>query len=178
MRGLLRLAIPALLASSPAFGQQDQLPGTVRRTLTARYPGWRFAELDPHLAHELAAGQSPAWVQADFDGDGRQDYAVQLIAPSAARDSAQQVVALITRGGRLEPIVLLSGGLRNGIYLGREARGTMVIDLQQYDDDSDPGPTNGGVVLKNDGVTIYYGQEAASTCFYKPPEFRCVVSGD
>src|SRR6478672_11552305 len=105
MPGVFRLAVPALLMSGVA-GAQSPLPVAVQQVLEARYPGWRFAELDPHLAHDLARGLSAAWVTADFDGDGRRDYAVQLVAPSAPPESAQQVIGLLARSGH-EPIIIM-----------------------------------------------------------------------
>ncbi len=178
MRQVLKFAVPVLVVCRLAAEPQDALPVAARQALEARYPRWHFAELAPHLARELGRGQSPAWVAADFDGDGRRDYAVQLVAPSARPDSTQQVVALFARRGRFEPVVIMAGGLHTGVYLGREPTGGMVVDLEQYDERYEPSATNGGFVLKHDGLTVYYGQEAASTCYYVPPGFRCVVSGD
>jgi hypothetical protein len=176
MRRVLTLAVAGLLAI--AAKAQDGFPVAARQVLEARYPGWRFAVLAPPLANELARGQSPAWVAADFDGDVRRDYAVQLVAPSAPPDSAQQVVALLARRGRYEPILIMAAGINTGVYLGREPKGGTVVDLEQYDDRHEPSATNGGFVLKHDGLTVYYAQVAASTCYYVPPGFRCVVSGD
>jgi hypothetical protein len=176
MRRVLTLAVPALLVI--AAKAQNELPVAARQVLEARYPGWRFAELAPDLANELARGQSPAWVAADFDGDARRDYAVQLVAPSAPPDSAQQVVALLARRGRYEPVLIMAAGLNPGVCLGREPKGGKVVDLDKYDDRHEPSATNGGFVLKHDGLTVYYAEEAASTCYYVPPGFRCVVSGD
>jgi hypothetical protein len=176
MRRVLTLAVPALLAI--AARAQNGLPVAARQVLEARYPGWRFAELAPHLANQLARGQSPAWVAADFDGDARRDYAVQLVAPSAPPDSAQQVIALLARRGRYEPVLIMAAGISTEVYMGREPKGGMVVDLEQYDDRHEPSATNGGFVLTHDGLTVYYAEVAASTCYYVPPGFRCVVSGD
>jgi hypothetical protein len=176
MRGVFRLAVPALLMFGAAEAQ-SQLPVNVRQVLEARYPGWRFAELSPHLAHYLPRGLSAAWVAADFDGDGRRDYAVQVVAPSPPPDSAQQVLGLLAGSG-YEPVLVMASGLQTTVYLGREPKGGMVIDLEQYDDRYEPSATNGGLVLEHDGLTVYYGEVAASTCYYVRPGFKCVVSGD
>lgn len=177
MRGVFRLAVPALLTAGAAQAQ-SQLPVAAQRVLEARYPGWRFAELDPGLAHNLPRGLSAAWVAADFDGDGRWDYAVQLIARSAPADSTQQVLGLLAGPNGYEPVVITAAGLQTTVYLGREPKGSLVVDLEQYDDRHEASTTNGGFVLKHDGLTIYYGEVAASTCYYVRPGFRCVVSGD
>jgi hypothetical protein len=177
MRGVFRLAVPALLMSVVAEAQSG-LPVAVRQALEARYPGWRFAELDPHLAPDLARGQSAAWVAADFDGDGERDYAVQLIAPSAPPESTQQVIGVLAGRGGYKPVAIMATGLHTAVYLGREPKGGTVVDLAQYDDRYEPSATNGGFVLEHDGLTVYYAEEAASTCYYVRPGFRCVVSGD
>ena len=177
MRGVFRLAVPALLMSGVAEAR-SQLPVAVQQLLEARYAGWRFAELDPHLAHDLARGLSAAWVAADFDGDGRRDYAVQLVAPSAPPESTQQVIGLLAGRSGYEPVVIMAAGLQTTVYLGREPKGGMVVDLEQYDDRYQPSVTNGGFVLEHDGLTVYHGETAASTCYYVRPGFKCVVSGD
>jgi hypothetical protein len=178
MRRVLTFVIAALLVCRVSAQAQNGLPVAAHDALDAGFPGWRFAELAPRLARELAGGQSPAWVAGDFDGDRRLDYAVQLVAPSAPPDSVQQVVALLARRSRYEPVLIMAAGLHTGVYLGRAPKGGLVVDLQQYDDRYEPSATNGGFVLKHDGLTIYYAQEASSTCYYASPGFRCVISGD
>jgi len=177
MRGVFRLVVPALLMSGAAEAQ-SQLPVAVRRVLEARYPGWRFAELDPDLAHGVARGRSAAWVTGDFDGDGRRDYAVQLVAPSVPSDSAQQVVGVLAGDSGYVPVVIMAAPVQTTVYLGREPKGGMVVDLERYDDRYEPSLTNGGFILGHDGFTVYYAEAAASTCYYVRPSFRCVVSGD
>jgi hypothetical protein len=149
-----------------------------RQTLEARYPGWRFAELDPRLMRGLLREHSPGWVAADFNGDGQRDYAVQLVGPSAPADSAQQVVALLAGKAGYEIVLIMAAGRSTAVYLGREPKGEMVLDLERYDDRYEPSLTNGGFVLKHDALTVYYAEAAASTCYYVAPGFRCVVSGD
>jgi hypothetical protein len=177
MRGVFRLVVPALLISGVAKAQ-SQLPVAIKQVLDARYPAWHFAELDSHLAHHLPRGLSAAWVRADFDGDGRWDYAVQLVTPSAPPESTQQVIGLLARRTGYEPVVIRAAGLQTTVYLGREPKGGMVVDLEQYDDRYEPSVTNAGFVLEHDGLTVYYGEVAASTCYYIRPGFKCVVSGD
>ena len=178
MRRMVRLALSALLGANVAAEAQSGLPVTAQTVLEGRYPGWRFADLEPRLVHQLPAGLSAAFVVADFDGDGRRDYAVQLVAPSAPLDSAQQVVALLARRNRYEPVLIMAGGVSTTVYLGREPEGGMAVDLERYDDRYEPSTTNGGIILEHDGLTVYYAEEAASTCYYVRPRFRCVVSGD
>jgi hypothetical protein len=177
MLRVFRLAVPALLVS--AMGEaQSRLPVGAQQVLEARYPGWRFAKLEPHLARHLPPQLSAAWVVADFDGDERRDYAVQLVAPSAPPESTQQVIGLLARGSAYEPVIIMARSLQTTVYLGREPKGGTVVDLEQYDDRYEASMTNGAFVLEHDGLTVYYGEVAASTCYYVRADFRCVVSGD
>jgi hypothetical protein len=78
-------------------GGQAGLPLDARRRLDAVYQGWRFASVTPALQRSLPATVSAAWVSGDFDGDGKRDYAVQLVQPSGPADSQQWLVALLRR---------------------------------------------------------------------------------
>jgi hypothetical protein len=79
------------------LGGQGGLPDPIRRTLTQRFQGWEFPTLSPGFEASPGSGASPAWIAGDFDGDGRLDYAVQLVAPSSG-GSVQRVLAFLRRG--------------------------------------------------------------------------------
>ncbi|HEY8165347.1 MAG TPA: hypothetical protein VIF83_07310, partial [Gemmatimonadaceae bacterium] len=86
-----------LLIGCGSFSTAD---AELRRALNAAYPkGWRFATLAPFSDSEAGPGESPAWVAGDFDGDGRSDYAAQVVmfkpGHTAKWDSAQIVVAFL-----------------------------------------------------------------------------------
>jgi len=163
-----RATAGAIVAGAP------ELPAGVRAQLTAAYPGWRFARVDPRLRPELVTEpgcrRSPEWVSGDFDGDGRTDYAVQIIRPGP-RDSAQFVLAFVARRGAYQRFVLKQAGEHLGFFLRTSRPGERVLDLEKdLNGDS-------SFVLVRDAVDILSGS-TGTTCLYESGRRRCVVSGD
>jgi hypothetical protein len=159
-------------------GGQAGLPLDARRRLDAVYPGWRFASVTPALQRSLPATVSAAWVSGDFDGDGKRDYAVQLVQPSGPADSQQRLVALLRRPRTYEVVTVQAYPLSQTIYLAPEPKGTRAVDLAHSADLDSSSAGDSVVVLPHDGFDILFGEEAGSTCFYASPRFQCVVTGD
>jgi hypothetical protein len=171
---LILLLAAGAMAGPPLVGAPD-LPARVRTQLTAAYPGWRFARVDPRLRSELIAEpgrrRSPAWVSGDFNGDGRTDYAVQIGRPGP-RDSTQLVLAFVAGLGGYRRFVLHSAGEHLGFYLRTSRRGERVLDLEKdLNGDS-------SFVLMHDAVDILSGEGTVTTCLYESGRWRCVTSGD
>ncbi|MDX2151560.1 MAG: hypothetical protein SFV54_12555 [Bryobacteraceae bacterium] len=64
--------------------------------LDARYPGWKLAPVAPQIAawfKEYGLGWEPNLVRADFDRDGREDFALQIVA-----GGRQRVIAVMADG--------------------------------------------------------------------------------
>ena len=128
------LLVASSLALSLACDGPD--PGNSRAELRAAldtaYPeGWRFASLDSDARSELKAGESSEWIGGDFDGDGRSDYAAQLViwklGHTTTMDSAQLVVVLIRRrDGFHREVVSVGGAPTFDAYLARIPRGERV----------------------------------------------------
>jgi hypothetical protein len=174
MRVLLTLASAGffpgvIVAQRPVT--RPALPGLIRAELGRAYPGWRFATVAPELRAQLARGQTPDWIAGDFDGDGRRDYAAQIVHPSTAHGT-QHVVAFLRRGGGYQRLLVSSFPQSRGAYLALARRGERVADLE--------ADLNGDstFVLRADAVHILVGQEAGSTCVYERGRFRCVLSSD
>jgi hypothetical protein len=73
------------------------LPAAAQEALSREVPGWRLAPPAPQLVawlSESKLGWEPNLVEADFDGDGRADYAVRVIVPRGQT----QVIVLMKRG--------------------------------------------------------------------------------
>ncbi|WP_347158450.1 hypothetical protein [Pontibacter chitinilyticus] len=55
------------------------MPQPVMQLLAQRYPGWQQPELTAEAQQQADnGGQSPTLVRGDYNGDSRQDYALQL----------------------------------------------------------------------------------------------------
>jgi hypothetical protein len=143
-------------------------PRAVRAQLDRVYPGWRFADVDSSLARLFRTGERPGWVDGDFDGDGHQDYAVQIVRAAAPPDSAQLLLAFLHRPDGYSPVTVKVGGVHHGIYLGVARRGDHGYDLI--------GDTT--FVYRSDAIEVFYGQEARETCLYREGGFTCLTTGD
>lgn len=159
------MATVAAAASAPG---STSLPAEVRAALDRQYPGWRFAA---QSAVPLKRGHSAEWVSGDFDGDGRLDYAVQIVRPAPA-DTAQLVLAFLRRADGYELHELLGYPRNEHSYLARARRGERRLDLDQ-----DPNGKK-RFVLRTDGVDVLYAEQAGHTCLFADGRFRCVLTGD
>jgi hypothetical protein len=80
------------------------LPEAIITTLNQEYTGWKYA------AH------APAVVAADFNGDGKRDYAVQIALPQEGQEE-QIVIVFMKSNDGYEEAVLQSQGLDPALYL-------------------------------------------------------------
>jgi hypothetical protein len=72
------------------------LPAGISGLLDKAEPGWQLAPTAPQLSAWLAEsklGWEPSLIEADFDGDGRKDYAVQILT----KRSHQRVAVFLQR---------------------------------------------------------------------------------
>lgn len=170
-----RIAVLVLVALMPACAED---PGTslaeLRTALDVAYPeGWRFATLDDYWRRELRAGERADWIGGDFDGDGRSDYAAQVLIHRmgypGGSDTAQLLVVLLRRRNRFERHVIASGGGPNtGIYLGRIPRGDAVHDYEGRD----------GLTLESDAVHQVFAGQASVAHVHVDGKWREIITGD
>lgn len=159
------------LAHADLLGAQTALPAPVQRFLDATYPGWHFAGVAPEYHRLIPRRGSAAWIGADFDGDGRTDYAVQLVI-KLGQDSLQQVIAFVRRRSEYLPVVVDSFPVSTIAYLAPARSGEERVDF-----DADANGTT-RVRLRHDSIDILYAEVGATTCRYEAGRFRCFVSGD
>jgi hypothetical protein len=174
-RASRRCAALALVGALLACGAD---PGNsvaeLRTALDAAYPeGWRFATLDDYWRSEPKAGERADWIGGDFDGDGRSDYAAQLVVHRLGHpggtDSAQLVVALLRRRNRFERhVISVGGGPNTGVYLGRLARGETVHDYEGHS----------GETLTRDAVHQIFAGQASVAYVYDDGRWREIITAD
>ena len=146
----------------------------LQSALDAAYPeGWRFAALDGYARSELKPGERADWIGGDFDGDGRSDYAAQIVVRRMGHpggvDSAQLIVALLRRRNRFERhVVNVGGGPNAEVYLAKLSRGDTVADYEGRDP----------VALKSDAVHQIFAGQASVAHVYDDGRWREVLTGD
>ena len=168
----------ALASLAPLAACTGPDPGTSRAELSAAldaaYPdGWRFASLDPDARSELEPGESAEWIGGDFDGDGRSDYAAQLViwklGHTTTVDSAQMIVALLRRReGFHRDVVSVGGGPSFDVYLAKIPRGERVADFEG----------RSAVTLERDAVQQIFAGKASVAHLYEDGHWREILTGD
>lgn len=161
--------------SGVAAAQTATVPTELGKALDTNYPGWR-------LATTTGLTNVHQWVRGDFDGDGRADYAIQIVRSAQERgvtDDERQVVLVAwpQRGSRgFDFTSVHAVPVSDNAYLALARRGERVPDL---DADENGGRT---YRLAHDGIHILYGEVGGTTCELMPNvaarRFRCRTSGD
>jgi len=180
VRALL-LGVVAAMASRfgisplPLTEQAPALPSVVTAQLSATYPGWRFARILTALLSELTsdAGErrSDEWITGDFNGDGRADYAVQIVRP-ARPDSVQLVVAFLATRGAYTASLVSAQSEHFGVWLRTARRGE---DVRDYDRWANGDST---FVLRNDAIMFLINEGGGMTCEHRSRRWRCFQSAD
>jgi hypothetical protein len=93
-------AVVAIPATETIFScKKPKLPTPIKVMLDRKFPGWQFPEVsdeDCLSVKELSGPEAyPELIQGDFDGDGRNDYAVLIEESSEANDKGLAVYPVI-----------------------------------------------------------------------------------
>ena len=153
-------------SSSWSAGAADRLPADVRATLDGQYRGWRFAKLAPDLRRLLAVNDSPEWVKGDYDGDGKIDYAVNIV--NEGSDNPQKIVVLLSRSSGFEQHVLESGPISTFTFLHPVRKGESRTDVT----------TDKTYTMPTDALDVIYEEKGGVTYLFNRDHFRRIVSGD
>jgi hypothetical protein len=128
-RAVALVALAATTAVGPLFAQKPAsaspglaLPKSARKALDRQFKHWEVAPVDPEATacRRDGAGESPTFVQADFDSDGQQDVAIAVKVGDEVR-----LIAILARleDTKLVDVDSLGHGGADA-YLGIEKRGT------------------------------------------------------
>jgi len=175
VRGAIGFMV-VLVSASATTAQPAAVPSALARALDAAYPGWR-------LARTTGFPNERQWLRGDFDGDGRPEYAVQIVRGAQDRrvsDERRQVVLVAWRRGNRSEVfdftIVREEPVSELTYLALARRGERVPDL-----DADENGTR-TYRLARDGIHILYGEVAGTTCQLmpnaSPRRFQCRTSGD
>lgn len=163
-------------ARSANDGATD-LPPAARRALDANFLEWRVAEVSDEVKQFLANRSEAVPSQiitGDFDGNGREDYAVNLRHSSTA--NRRQTIAVLLRDQRgrafivrkLETIPCNPNQEGTGLYLTGRRRGDTVYDYE----------ARRRVRLGNDTIEVNNFEKSSWVYVYRAGRFRKVFTGD
>jgi len=163
--GWILLSVAALVwcvALSPN-GEQ----GTDVERILKRFPGYHLLTLqerDPYLKGFLAQHfpkSNPSVVRADFNGDGRQDYA--LLLKNDKLGKTMLVVVLCPADGQCKKVYELDETTYAAIvYLRPVAPGSKVSQTEAVDGSTSP------VKLRSTGIRVTYFEKAEVVLYWNP----------
>lgn len=123
MRAFLLMLTTALTIVAAAA----DLPPAAKRQLNRNYPAWKWARAAPQISAWFADYRlpyQPNRIAADFDGDGKTDYAVRIEAGGQTL-----TLALLDRGGRFEKVMLSTDPIDAFTYLLLYKKGEKDFDF-------------------------------------------------
>lgn len=107
------------LAAAPAVGTVT-LPTSIQTTLDQEYPGWKLAPTSKNVNAEFLKFKSshpPSVATADFNRDGKKDYAIQIALTKIGEEEQIILVFLAQPDGTYGETVVQSMGLDPNSYL-------------------------------------------------------------
>lgn len=137
------------------------LPAAIGGLLDQAEPGWRLAPTAPQLSAWLAEsrlGWEPSLIEADFDGDGRKDYAVQILT----KRDRQRVAVFLQRGSGWQTVWLADDAPDRFTCLALYRKGEKDFDFERM------RPFRYGM----DSLGVLYSQTTAQTFSWKGWRFE------
>ncbi len=170
IRSLIIFAV--LLASySPTsiYGQitVKKLPNAIKTILDRDYPGWQFAEVAKEIYEFFKMEKvefDPNFIMGDFDGNGKRDYAIQIV-----HGGKRIVLAFLKKGNFFKKYVLETSPEPNpDIYLWLLKKGEKDYDYEAEKEFFYP----------TDAIGVIYFEKAGVSYIFKKGKFQMIVTSD
>jgi hypothetical protein len=147
--------------------QTSHLPGIIKVLLDAKYPGWRLADVSEEnlgICFDKKSPFQPSLVWGDFDGDGKQDYAIRI---TQGKDNI--AIAFLQQGADFKDYVLLVDHETSGRgLLSLSHKGGKFYDWGKKTSDNYP----------NDSPTVAYCETSAISYIFRAGKFDEVFVAD
>ncbi len=175
MRNVLLLTC-LLPASILCFGQAppSQLPLAVKSALDRRFPGWEFIEVGDDIrqfiSKRISTNARPELVEGDFDGNGKQDYALLIAHGKVFNDRGKAIrpkvhlVVFLNRRGRYKFYELDEPG--EYLTLGRKGADGFNFDADKKFE------------YTNDAIQVWIFEKAGWVYVYENGKFRYIPTAD
>lgn len=157
----------ALLAPGGVRAAGLNLPQEIKTFLDLRYPGWQWGRVSKEVEDYFHAQRlpfRPNLITGDFDGNGRPDYAVKIIA-----GGSWQFIVFLEHEGHFQGRVLASGsGPGLDVYLTLYRKGDRGYDFER----------NKRFTFARDAAEVNYFGKAAVAYVYEQGKFKEIYSAD
>jgi hypothetical protein len=164
----LCVALAALATVAPGSNSME-LPSPIQKYLSTKYRGWKMAPVarqvtqwfrDDGFSHE------PNLIKADFDDDGKMDYAIQIF--NNKRNNNNVLIAFLARAGRFEPHVLATYPADKFTYIVLYKKGTVEFDSKALN----------SFTYGSDAIGLMYSTRTPCTFLYQNGQFRKFLDQD
>jgi len=164
-------------ASPPASETPQPAPARpgVEGLLDSDFPSWEWVKVrqrDLDLLQEQGQETAePSHVTGDFNGDGVDDHAVQVLYPGEGGATTYTLAAYVSGDGRFEEKILdrfPTDGGELGIILLPAAKGQEVYDYE----------ANRKFPLERDAFIVVLSEKTSSVWILEGGEFRRVLMSD
>ncbi|MFC6998151.1 hypothetical protein [Rufibacter roseus] len=158
--------------TGPPLDIKKELPSELKASLNQRQGKWELPTLTDVDAQRIPESeQGPYFLQADFNGDQRTDYAVQIVR----NDSASVIVYIKKdKGGDWEEHVLQRNALQN---IGGKNRSLYYLSLAKKDGKYYDYSTQKNLIFPNDAVSVG-AENYTATYVYENGKFKKYEAGD
>jgi hypothetical protein len=172
LRAPLTLVAAIVLAWGVEAGPASPpLPAPIRSLLDAHYTGWRIPAMNEETAaswRETFPGAPENVLQADYDADGRGDYAVLVEYPAPTEDGRvlphRRALAFLRRRETYRMYTVTDPAeaiAHEGIHIWPAAKGERVYDLN----------VDREVVLERDGLLVNNESGGCATFVFRADAF-------
>jgi hypothetical protein len=167
IRFFFLLLVLWLPASSPAQTNVPVIPEGIRECLDKNYPGWQLDPVSEEIKQFfIRRGFKflPNWVTGDFDGNGRVDYGMKIVARGKF-----YIIECLSKKDGLENHLLVSGrGPAPEVYLALYKKGDQAFDFEKEQ----------SFTLMKDSLEVGYFGKASVVYIYDNGKFREIFTSD
>lgn len=169
LRNCLAMGLLSVLISTFGVGQEVYIPAAIRSYADSAYPGWRLSTITEEMRSAFFAHSKshPSYIRGDFDGNGKEDYALQITYPDSIQYS-RAVTVFIAQGERFTPYLLRSGPEDPERYIFLSPKGAKRFDWE----------TEKSFLCPSDGISIGFAGKAVETFFFHHGKFNKIITGD
>ena len=144
------------------------IPNAIKIILDRNYPGWEMGTVSNEVARFFKENKFkflPILVSGDFDGDGRDDYAIKINF-----NGKWHAIVFLARGRDYKEYVLIAGGNAPDldVYLFLYKKGEKGFNAE----------TSKHFIFQNDVVEIRFFEKASIAYIFQNGSFNKVLTSD
>lgn len=173
MKRFLLIILSLFILSNISFAQKRQLPASCRNILDKNFRGWQMAEVSSEIQKFLrqnnSRNNSGNFLVGDWNGDGKQDYAVLIRHGFETLNDGTKLprnvsVAFVSGGKDFKYFVLDTFG----DYIALDKKGKTAYDYE----------TKSRIKFSNDAVFVGIWEKGGRSYVWRKDKFIYFITSD